>query len=55
MVRPDATTAEHREMLEFADQLVLFANTEANAGGGMPTFFFADSDLKFDLPQGQGK
>ncbi len=45
------STADHREMLEFADQLVLFANTEANEGGGMPTFFFADSDLKFDLPQ----
>jgi multidrug efflux pump len=45
------STADHREMLEFADQLVLYANTEANAGGGMPTFFFADSDLKFDLPQ----
>jgi multidrug efflux pump len=45
------STADHREMLEFADQLVLFANTEANAGGGAPTFYFADSDLKFDLPQ----
>ena len=45
------STAEHREMMEFAQQLVLYANTEANAGGGMPTFFFADSDLKFDLPQ----
>jgi multidrug efflux pump len=45
------STAEHREMLEFANQLVLYANTEANAGGGPPTFFFADSDLKFDLPQ----
>ncbi|HEX2099714.1 MAG TPA: efflux RND transporter permease subunit, partial [Candidatus Synoicihabitans sp.] len=45
------STADHREMLEFADQLKLFANTEANEGGGMPTFFFADTDLKFDLPQ----
>lgn len=45
------STAEHKEMLEFAQQLVLYANTEANAGGGMPVFFFADSDLKFDLPQ----
>ncbi len=45
------STADHKEMMEFADQLALFANTEANAGGGMPTFFFADSDLKFDLPQ----
>jgi len=44
-------TADHREMVEFADQLVLFANTEANAGGGEPVFYFADSDLKFDLPQ----
>lgn len=45
------STADHREMQEFADQLVLFANTEANAGGGAPTFYFADTDLKFDLPQ----
>jgi multidrug efflux pump len=45
------STADHSEMAEFADKLTLFANTEANAGGGMPTFFFADSDLKFDLPQ----
>ncbi len=45
------STAEHSEMLEFAEQLVLFANTDANAGGGAPTFYFADTDLKFDLPQ----
>jgi multidrug efflux pump len=45
------STADHSEMMEFADKLVLFANTEANAGGGAPTFYFADSDLKFDLPQ----
>ncbi|MEO7414621.1 MAG: efflux RND transporter permease subunit, partial [Opitutaceae bacterium] len=45
------STADHSEMLEYADQLVLYANTEANAGGGVPTFYFADSDLKFDLPQ----
>lgn len=45
------STADHAEMEEFANALVLYANTEANAGGGMPTFFFADSDLKYDLPQ----
>ncbi len=45
------STADHREMQEFAEQLVLFANTEANAAGGAPTFYFADTDLKFDLPQ----
>lgn len=45
------STADHSEMEEFANSLVLYANTEANAGGGMPTFFFADSDLKYDLPQ----
>ncbi|WP_221030084.1 efflux RND transporter permease subunit [Actomonas aquatica] len=45
------STDDHHEMLEFANELVLYANTEANAGGGAPTFYFADSDLKFDLPQ----
>ena len=45
------STAEHKEMLEFAQKLALYANTEANAGGGAPTFYFADTDLKFDLPQ----
>jgi multidrug efflux pump len=45
------STADHKEMQEFAQQLVLYANTEANAGGGAPTFYFADTDLKFDLPQ----
>lgn len=45
------STADHAEMEQFARQLVLYANTEANAGGGAPTFYFADSDLKFDLPQ----
>jgi multidrug efflux pump len=45
------STADHLEMQEFANQLVLYANTEANAGGGAPTFYFADTDLKFDLPQ----
>jgi len=45
------STADHKEMQEFANQLVLYANTEANAGGGAPTFYFADADLKFDLPQ----
>jgi multidrug efflux pump len=45
------STADHREMEDIAQQLVLFANGEANAGGGAPTFFFADTDLRFDLPQ----
>jgi multidrug efflux pump len=45
------STADHRQMLEFADQLVLYANTDANAPNAEPTFYFADSDLKFDLPQ----
>ncbi len=45
------STADHREMEEIAQQLVLFANGEANAGGGAPTFYFADTDLRFDLPQ----
>jgi multidrug efflux pump len=45
------STADHKEMLEYAQQLALFANTEANAGGGAPTFYFADTDLKFDVPQ----
>jgi len=45
------STADHKEMLEFANQLVLYANTEANEPGQAPTFYFADSDLKFDLPQ----
>ena len=45
------STAGHRQMNEFAQQLLLYANTEANDPNGMPTFFFADADLKFDLPQ----
>jgi multidrug efflux pump len=45
------STADHREMEEFAQKLALFANTEANAGGGAPTFYFADTDLRYDLPQ----
>jgi multidrug efflux pump subunit AcrB len=45
------STADHKEMQQFAEQLALYANTEANAGGGAPTFYFADTDLKFDLPQ----
>ena len=45
------STADHREMLEYAQQLVLYANTTANDPHGAPTFYFADSDLKFDLPQ----
>lgn len=47
------STADHKEMLEYAQQLVLYANTEANAPNAAPTFYFADSDLKFDLPQVQ--
>lgn len=45
------STADHGEMMEYAQQLVLYANTEANAPNAEPTFYFADSDLKFDLPQ----
>ncbi|CAM2835665.1 efflux RND transporter permease subunit [Rariglobus hedericola] len=45
------STADHRQMNEFANQLLIYANGEANDPNGMPTFFFADSDLKFDLPQ----
>ncbi|HSI09315.1 MAG: efflux RND transporter permease subunit [Rariglobus sp.] len=45
------STADHRQMNEFAQQLLIYANTEANTPNAMPTFFFADSDLKFDLPQ----
>ena len=45
------STASHREMLDYAQQLVLYANTTANDPHAAPTFYFADSDLKFDLPQ----
>ncbi len=46
------STADHTEMQEFANELVLFANTGPHQSqGGPPTFFFADTDLKFDLPQ----
>jgi multidrug efflux pump len=45
------STADHQVLQEFAQQFVLYANTEANAGGGEPVFYFADTDLKFDLPQ----
>ncbi|GAB5559590.1 MAG: hypothetical protein SynsKO_12370 [Synoicihabitans sp.] len=46
------STADHSEMQEFANELALFANTGPHqATGGPPTFFFADTDLKFDLPQ----
>ena len=45
------STADHKQMFEFAQQLMIYANTEANAPGGAPTFYFADSDLKFDVPQ----
>ena len=45
------STADHRQMNEFAEQLLTYANGEANEPNAMPTFFFADSDLKFDQPQ----
>ncbi|MDP2136716.1 MAG: efflux RND transporter permease subunit [Candidatus Didemnitutus sp.] len=45
------STASHQEMIEFADKLTLFANTEANPPNAEPVFYFADTDLKFDLPQ----
>ncbi len=45
------STADHQQMLEYADQLVQYANGAANAPNAEPTFYFADSDLKFDLPQ----
>ncbi len=43
--------ADHRQMHEFTDALLQYANGEANDPNGAPIFFFADSDLKFDLPQ----
>jgi multidrug efflux pump len=45
------STADHKEIFEYAQQLVIYANTEANEPNAAPTFYFADSDLKFDLPQ----
>lgn len=45
------STADHRQMYDFTQQLLLYANGEANDPNGAPTFYFADSDLKFDLPQ----
>ncbi|MFA6959779.1 MAG: efflux RND transporter permease subunit [Opitutaceae bacterium] len=45
------STADHRQMSEFTQQLLLYANTTANDPNAAPTFYFADSDLKFDLPQ----
>jgi multidrug efflux pump len=45
------STADHKEIFDYAQQLVIYANTEANAPNAAPTFYFADSDLKFDLPQ----
>ncbi len=45
------STADHQQMLEYADQLVQYANGAANKPNAEPTFYFADSDLKFDLPQ----
>jgi multidrug efflux pump len=45
------STADHKEMREYAEQLALFANTEANEPNAQPTFYYADTDLKFDLPQ----
>jgi multidrug efflux pump len=54
------STADHREMLDYANQLVQFANTTskdpgkgANDPNAAPVFYFADSDLKFDLPQAE--
>ncbi len=45
------STAEHREIYDYAQKLMLYANTDANDPNAAPTFYFADSDLKFDLPQ----
>jgi multidrug efflux pump len=45
------STADHKEMREYAEQLALYASTDANDPNGAPTFYFADTDLKFDLPQ----
>jgi len=45
------STADHRELFDYAEQLMIYANTDANAPNAAPTFYFADSDLKFDLPQ----
>lgn len=45
------STADHKQMLEYAEQLVQYANGAANTPNAAPTFYFADSDLKFDLPQ----
>ncbi len=45
------STADHKQMLEYAEQLVQYANGAANAPNAAPSFYFADSDLKFDLPQ----
>jgi multidrug efflux pump len=45
------STADHRELLDYANQLMIYANTAANEPNAAPTFYFADSDLKFDLPQ----
>ncbi|MEY3608655.1 MAG: hypothetical protein RLZZ447_1443, partial [Verrucomicrobiota bacterium] len=47
------STADHREMLEFAQELVIHANTQAPGGVGPPVFYFADKDLKYDLPQAE--
>ncbi len=45
------STDDHSRMLDYAKQLVTYANTEANDPHAAPTFYFADTDLKFDLPQ----
>ncbi|MDP1579533.1 MAG: efflux RND transporter permease subunit [Candidatus Didemnitutus sp.] len=45
------STASHQEIQEFAEKLTLYANGEANPPNAEPVFYFADSDLKFDLPQ----
>ncbi len=45
------STASHEELYEFAEKLTQYANGEANPPNAEPVFYFADSDLKFDLPQ----
>ena len=45
------STADHQQMLEYAEQLLQYANGAANDPNAAPTFYFADADLKFDLPQ----
>ncbi len=45
------STASHDQMCEFTEKLVEYANGEANPPNAKPIFFFAKSDLNFDLPQ----